>query len=121
MSILDEQRLWEYTVLATDAAYPLEAIAQLYRDRCDGENGFGELTNQWGLSGFTTQDIKRCQTTARAGALVVNIRAALRHVKHIAEQLPNTDRWATLVRYICQSIAPPIPAPIPSTAIAGAG
>ena len=33
------------------------------------ENGFDELKNQWGLSGFTTQDINRCQTTARACAL----------------------------------------------------
>jgi hypothetical protein len=30
------------------------------------------LKNQWGLSGFTTQDINRCQTTARACALVYN-------------------------------------------------
>lgn len=72
MSVLQGQRLWEYTVLATDVAYPLEGIAQLYRDRCDCENGFDELKNQWGLSGFTTQDITRCQATARAGALVYN-------------------------------------------------
>jgi Transposase DDE domain group 1 len=66
------QRLWEYAVLVTDVAYPLEAIGQLYRDRADAENGFDELKNQWGLSGFTTQDINRCQTTARACALVYN-------------------------------------------------
>lgn len=66
------QRLWEYAVLVTDVKYPLEAIGQLYRDRADAENGFDELKNQWGLSGFTTQDIKRCQTTARACALVYN-------------------------------------------------
>ena len=47
-------------------------MAQLYRDRADCENGFDELKNQWGLSGFTTQDINRCQTTARACALVYN-------------------------------------------------
>ena len=57
---LDADRLWEYTVLLTDVAYPLESIGQLYRDRCDCENGFDELKNQWGLSGFTTQDINRC-------------------------------------------------------------
>jgi hypothetical protein len=34
------------------------------------ENGFDELKNQWGLPGFTTQDINRCQTAARACALV---------------------------------------------------
>jgi hypothetical protein len=38
------------------------------RDRADCENGFDELKNQWGLSGFTTHDINRCQTTARACA-----------------------------------------------------
>jgi hypothetical protein len=71
-AVLDADPMWEYTVLVTDIRYPLEAIAQLYRDRCDCENGFDELKNQWGLGGFTTQDIARCQTTARAGALVYN-------------------------------------------------
>ena len=161
-AVLDAARMWEYTVLVTDVRYPLEAVAQLYRDRCDCENGFDELKNQWGLSGFTTQDIARCQTTARAGALVfnwwswycraahpgarleavtsrplllaavgkaanhagqtqlyltplhakaqtiksliANIRAALQHVKQIAEQLPNVNRWRELLRYICQRI-----------------
>ena len=160
--MLEGSRMWEYTVLATDVDYPLKAVAQLYRDRADCENGFDELKNQWGLSGFTTQDIARCQTTARAGslvynwwswycraahpgarleavtsrplllaavgkasrhggqtqlyltpmhaklktikALIVNIRAALAHVKAAAEQMPNVDRWATLVRYVSQRI-----------------
>ena len=30
------------------------------------------MKNQWGLSGFTTHDIIRCQTTARGCALVCN-------------------------------------------------
>jgi hypothetical protein len=59
-------------MLVTDVAYPLESIAQLYRDRADAENAFDELKNQWGLGGFTTQDISRCQTVARACALVYN-------------------------------------------------
>jgi hypothetical protein len=71
-SVHEGQRLWEYAVLVTDVAYPLESIGQLYRDRADAENGFDELKNQWGLSGFTTHDINRCQTTARACALVYN-------------------------------------------------
>ena len=158
--------MWEYTVLVTDVDYPLEAVAQLYRDRADcpliSMSGFDELKNPWGLGGFTTQDLARCQTTARAGALVynwwswycraahpgarleavtsrplllaavgkaashggqmqlyltplhakfetiktliANIRAALQHVKATAEQMPTVDRWATLVRYICQRI-----------------
>jgi hypothetical protein len=71
-AVLGPDRLWEYTVLVTDTTFPLESIAQIYRDRADCENGFDETKNQWGLSGFTTQDLNRCQTTARACALVYN-------------------------------------------------
>ena len=71
-SVIESGRLWEYAVMVTDVNYPLEAIGQLYRDRADCENGFDELKNQWGLSDFTTQDINRGQTTARACALVYN-------------------------------------------------
>src|SRR6516225_4638351 len=71
-AVLDAHEMWEYTVLVTDVTYPLETVAQLYRDRCDCENGFDELKNQWGLGGFTTQDIARCQTSARIVALVYN-------------------------------------------------
>ena len=98
-SVHDGERLWEHAVTVTDVAYPIQAVAQLYRDRADCENGFDELKSQWsrartqvvqwtacawrgagplarrglqGLSAFTTQDINRCQTTARACALVYN-------------------------------------------------
>ena len=47
-------------------------MAQLYRDRADVENGFDELKNQWGWGGFTTRDLERCQTSARAVALIYN-------------------------------------------------
>jgi len=72
--LLPEQdvEIWEYAVLVTQSGYPLEAMAQLYRDRADAENGFDELKNQWGWGGFTTQDIERCQSSARAVALVYN-------------------------------------------------
>lgn len=176
--VLDASRMWEYTVLVTNATYPRQSIAQLYRERCDCENGFDELKNQWGLSGLTTRDLNRSQTTARAGALVynwwswycraahpggrleaitsrplllaavgkaasharqttlyltsmhartetikqliVNIRAALRHVRLAAEQFRDADRWGTLLRYVCQKIAPridapPTPATLPAT------
>lgn len=63
---------WEYAVLVTNSSFALDAMAQLYRDRADCENGFDELKNQWGWGGFTTQDIERCQTSARAVALVYN-------------------------------------------------
>ena len=63
---------YEYAVLVTNTAYDLHTIAQLYRDRADCENGFDELKNQWGWGGFSTQDIERCQTSARAVALIYN-------------------------------------------------
>lgn len=65
-------RLWEYAVLVTNADYDLEAIGQLYRDRADCENGFDELKNQWGWGGYTTQDLERCNLSARAVALIYN-------------------------------------------------
>jgi len=37
-------------------------------------------------------------------AMIFRIRTGLRHVKHIAEQLPSKDRWELLVRYIVDQI-----------------
>ena len=68
----DNAQLWEYTVLVTNVEYDLSAIGQLYRDRCDCENGFDELKNQWGWGGFNTHDMHRSQITGRAVALVYN-------------------------------------------------
>jgi len=65
-------KLWEYAVLVTNADYDLEVIGQLYRDRADCENGFDELKNQWGWGGYTTQDLERCNLSARAVALIYN-------------------------------------------------
>jgi hypothetical protein len=65
-------KLWEYAVLVTNTDYELEAIGQLYRDRADCENGFDELKNQWGWGGYTTQDMERCNLSARAVALIYN-------------------------------------------------
>ena len=158
---------WEYAVLVTSSAYPLEVFGQLYRDRADCENGFDELKNQWGWGGFTTQDIERCQSSARAVALVynwwswycraaqpgarmeaitsralllagvgravkhagqttlyltpmhaatdklmallANVRAALSHVRAVAEQLPSTDRWRAFLNYVVAKITRPLP------------
>ena len=44
--------------------------------------------------------------------LVANVRAALQHVARTAEQFPWIDRWAALLRYICDRIVgvgPPSP------------
>ena len=69
---LEPVKLWEYAVLVTNAEYEREAIGPLYRDRADGENGFDELKNPWGWGGYTTQDMERCNLSARAVALVYN-------------------------------------------------
>ena len=160
-------QVWEYAVLVTNSTYALDAFGQLYRDRADCENGFDELKNQLGWGGFTTQDIERCQTSARAVALVyswwswycraakpgvrmeaitsralllagvgravkhagqttlyltpmhaakdkllaliANIRAALSHVRAVAEQLPQAVRWKTFLDYVVARITPPLP------------
>lgn len=64
--------LYEYAVLITSLADEILALAQHYRDRADAENNFDELKNQWGWSGFTTHDLKRCQIMARIIALIYN-------------------------------------------------
>ena len=69
---LQPVKLWEYTVLVTNADYDIDAVGQLYRDRADCENGFDELKNQWGWGGYTTQDLERCNLSARAVALIYN-------------------------------------------------
>jgi len=64
---------YEQAVLVT--CWPerdLLAVAQTYRDRADAENLFDELKNQWGWTGFTTQDLKRSQLMARMCALIYN-------------------------------------------------
>ena len=68
----DPIKRWDYAVLVTNSSYELKAIGQLYRDRADCENGFDELKNQWGWGGYTTQDLERCNLSARAVALIYN-------------------------------------------------
>ena len=63
---------WEYAVVVCSAALPLDAVPTLYAERADCENVLDELKNQWGLSGFTTKDLKRCKVMARLTALVCN-------------------------------------------------
>ena len=63
---------YEYAVLVTDLSHEPHVLAQLYRDRGDAENTFDEIKNQWGWTGFTTHDLKRCQLSAMAVALVYN-------------------------------------------------
>lgn len=63
---------YEYVVLVTSLTDEVRPVAQHYRDRGAAENNFDELKNQWGWSGFTTQDRKRCQIMGRIIALVYN-------------------------------------------------
>ena len=69
---LPQAAVYEYAVLVTSLGDEIAALAQHYRDRADAENGFDELKNQWGWGGFTTQDLARCQITARIVAQVYN-------------------------------------------------
>ena len=69
---LIEANTYEYMVLVTNLEHSVVASAQLYRDRADSENPFDELKNQWGWSGYTTQDFGRCQIMARNIALIYN-------------------------------------------------
>jgi hypothetical protein len=71
---LDDRKMqiYEYAVLVTSLTDEALAIAYHYRDRADSENVFDELKNQWGWGGFTTQDLGRCQLTARVVGLIYN-------------------------------------------------
>jgi hypothetical protein len=158
----EQVKLWEYAILVTNTDYSLEAMGQLYRDRADCENGFDELKNQWGWGGYTTQDMERCNLSARAVALIynwwswyvrlahpkarmeaitsrplllsgvarltrhagqsrllvtlnhasgdriktmiANIRKGLDYALVTAPQLPKTERWRALLRYIVDKI-----------------
>jgi len=71
-SISPEYSAYEYSVLVTNLSDEILTIAQHYRDRADCENNFDELKNQWGWAGYTTQDLNRCQITARMIALIYN-------------------------------------------------
>ena len=68
----DPQPEMEYAAVVCSADLVLDAVPKLYAERADCENVLDELKNQWGLSGFTTADLKRCQVMARLTALVCN-------------------------------------------------
>lgn len=63
---------YEYAALVTNADAEVLTIAAHYRDRADSENSFDELKNQWGWSGYTTNDLHRCRLMARIIALIYN-------------------------------------------------
>ena len=59
-------------LLVTSLSEEMLGVAQLYRDRAEAENALDELKNQWGWTGFTTQDLRRCQILARVIAVTYN-------------------------------------------------
>lgn len=63
---------YEYAVLVTTLPEAIESLAQVYRDRADAVNNFGELKNHRGWGGNTAQDLSRCKITARVAAQVYN-------------------------------------------------
>ena len=54
-------------------------------------------------------------------SMIANVRAATRHVKTAAEQLPKLDRWAPLLAYICKRIVGQLNLPTPPPALPAAG
>ena len=68
----DPQQEMEYAAVVRSADQVLDFVPKLYAERADCENVLDELKNQWGLRGFTTADLKRCQVMARLTALVCN-------------------------------------------------
>jgi len=53
--------------------------------------------------------------------LIANIRAALSHVRRVAEQSPAADRWKTLLDYIVAKIIPRRPQKLLETCALPAG
>ena len=69
---VEPTRPMEYAAVVCSAELLLESVPTLYAERGDCENVLDELKNQWGLSGFTTQDILRSKVAARLTALICN-------------------------------------------------
>ena len=72
VTINGDVRAYEYAVLVTNAKDEIQTMGVHYRDRADSENNFDELKNQWGWSGYTTQDLNRSALMARMIALIYN-------------------------------------------------
>lgn len=67
-----ERQRDEVVVLVTSLAAAHLTLAQLYRDRADGETEDDEPKNHAGTGGFTTRDLERCRLMAGIVALVDN-------------------------------------------------
>lgn len=60
---------YEWYALVTDLDMDARDVLPLYRERCDCENVFDEMKNQWGWGGFTAHSLK--QTALFAGLAVI--------------------------------------------------
>jgi hypothetical protein len=105
-----DEKVYEYTVLATSLVEELTSFGPLYRDRADVENILDELKNQWGWGGFTTHDLARCRLAARLVALFYNwwnifVRLAEpnRHMEAITSRPLLLHAIATRVRHARQT------------------
>jgi hypothetical protein len=66
------------------------------------------------LEAWVARPVVKCLRT-------VGIRAALSHVRAVAEQLPLTDRWKTFLDYVVAKITRPLPPWLPPDRLALAG
>jgi hypothetical protein len=103
-AVLGPDRLWEYTVLVTDTTFPLESIAQIYRDRADCENGFDETKNQWGLSGFTTHPGARLEAVTSRPLLLAAVGKAASHAGQTTLYLTPLHGRASTVKALIANV-----------------
>jgi len=59
--------------------------------------------------------------TSQGRINIANVHAALSHVKAVAEQLPNPNRWKTFVDFVVAKITRPLPPWVPQIQIEAAG
>ncbi len=67
----------------------------------------GSHHQQGAAAGCRRPSHQTCRTALMP--FIANIRAALSHVRKVAEQSPSTDRWKTLLDYIVARIIPQRP------------
>jgi len=128
-SLENNAKLWEYTVLVTNAEYDIVYNWWSWYVRAANPNARREaLTSRPLLLAAVGRATSHSdQTTlyltpmhAETGlikSMIANVRAAIRYVRQAAEQLPQIDRWAKLLGYICQRIVGPTAPPTPHPAL----
>jgi len=73
IAMLSEDGLaYEFAIYVTNSELESAVVGSTYRSRGDNENCYDELKNQWGWSGYSTQNLKNTQTMACLVALFYN-------------------------------------------------